>query len=251
MQALHRQKFRLTHDALYNLHELAYDMNEFFFQIATFPDLVVICGLKPILKEINRLLQLSGMKSYHQLLSYDTTVDFYVSALLFRNVLFKKSPVMPAMFLVHERKLHSTHVQMMEVIASQLPSLVQGSSRIPMVTDDEKGFVQAVDKVLHNVRRFYCWNHVINATKLWLRRHGATSSEVPVYVSHLRELFHHESRQGYDCHLEEVKGNWSEAFLSYYMTEIHNKVGRLDCIIASVIFFIMYYRQLILCAGGI
>ena len=139
MQALHRQ-FRLTHDALYNLHELAYDMNE-FFQIATFPDLVVICGLKPMLKEINRLLQLSGMKSYHQLLSYDTTfqlVDFYVSALLFRNVLFKKSPVMPAMFLVHERKLHSTHVQMMEVIASQFPSLVPGSSRIPMVTDDER-----------------------------------------------------------------------------------------------------------------
>ena len=229
MQALHRQKFRLTHDALYNLHELAYDMNE-FFQIATFPDLVVICGLKPMLKEINRLLQLSGMKSYHQLLSYDTTfqlVDFYVSALLFRNVLFKKSPVMPAMFLVHERKLHSTHIQMMEVIASQLPSLVQGSSRIPMVTDDEKGFVQAVDKVLH---------HVINATKLWLRRHGATSSEVPVYVSHLRELFHQESRQGYYCYLEEVKGNWSEAFLSYYMTEIHNKVGRLDCIIACNLF---------------
>ena len=171
------------------------------------------------------------MRSHHQLLCYDTTFqlgDFYVSALLFRNVLCKKSPVMPAMFLVHERKLHSTRVQMMEVIASQLLSLVQRSSRIPMVTDDEKEFLQAVDKLLHNVQRFYCWNHVTNATKLWLRRHGATSSEVPVYVSHLREQFH----QGYDSHLEEVKVNWSEAFLSYYMTEIQNKVGRLDCIIA-------------------
>ena len=88
-------------------------------------------------------------------------------------------PVMPAIFYVHD---HSTHAQMMEVIVSQLPSLVQGSSRIPMVTDDEKGFVQAVDKVLHNVRRFYSWNHVINATKLWPRRHGATSSEEPVYL---------------------------------------------------------------------
>ena len=56
------------------------------------------------------------------------------------------------------------------------------------------------------------------------------------YVSHLRELFHQESRQGYNSHLDEVKVNWSDAFLSYYMTEIHNKVGRLDCIIACNLF---------------
>ena len=36
----YRQKFRLTHDALYNLHKLVYDMNEFFLQIATFQTLL-------------------------------------------------------------------------------------------------------------------------------------------------------------------------------------------------------------------
>ena len=120
------------------------------------------------------LLQLSGMKSHHQLLSYDTTFqlgDFYVSAILFRNVLCKKSTVMPAMFLVHERKLHSTHVQMMEVIASQLLSLVRRSSRIPMVTDDEKEFLQAVDKLLHNVEILLlesCYQcHKTMAKKTW------------------------------------------------------------------------------------
>lgn len=136
MQALHRQKFRLSHDALYNLHELAYDITEFVHKISTFPDLVVVCGLKPMLKEVNHLLQLH-LKTSHQLLSHDTTFqlgDFYVSTFLFRNIMFKKSPVMPATFLFHERKLRTTHLGMMEIVASHLPSLVHGKARIPMVT---------------------------------------------------------------------------------------------------------------------
>ena len=30
----------------------------------------------------------------------------------------------------------------------------------------------------------------INAVKFWLRKHGATASEVPVYVSDIQDLFH-------------------------------------------------------------
>ena len=85
MQALHRQKFRLSHDALYNLHELAYDINEFVHKRSTFLDLIVVCRLKPMLKEVNRRLQLN-LKASQQLLSYDTTFqlgDFYVSTFLF------------------------------------------------------------------------------------------------------------------------------------------------------------------------
>lgn len=226
MQALNRQRFRISHDALYNLHELAYDMNEFVHKITTYPDLIVVCGYKPMLKELNRVLQLH-LTTSQQLLSYDTTFqlgDFYVSTLLFRNVLFTKSPVMPAMFLIHERKLHSTHLEMMQVVASQLPNLVNGKVKVPMVTDDEKGFIHAVDRTLFNVQRFYCWNHVINAAKLWLRNHGAVSNEIPVYISHLRDLLHQASRKEYDNRLDELKLDWSEAFLVYYMDEIHSKV---------------------------
>ena len=80
MQALQRQKTRLSHDALYNLHELSYDLQNFVHKIVTFPDIIVICGIKVVLKECNRLL--SHKLSSSQLLSYDTTFqlgDFYVS----------------------------------------------------------------------------------------------------------------------------------------------------------------------------
>lgn len=126
LQSRFRQRLRISHDSLYNLHELSYDLDQFVHKIITYPDLVVICGFKPMLKEIDRLLQSS---SSCQLLSYDTTFklgDFYLSPLLFRNVLFTKSPVMPALFMLHERKLRITHNEMMRVVTRELPSLVDG-----------------------------------------------------------------------------------------------------------------------------
>lgn len=147
-QSLRRQAYRLSHDALYNLHELSYDIPGFVHKIVTYPDLIIVCGIKMIFTECNRLLALHSTLPTPQLLSYDTTFqlgDFFVSPLLFRNTLFEKSPVMPVMLAIHERKLKSTHTEMMSIVARELPYLARGSSLVPLVTDDERGFFEAVD----------------------------------------------------------------------------------------------------------
>ncbi len=112
---------------------------------------------------------------------------------------------MPAMFVIHERKLKTTHSEMMSIVAQEIPYLVRGNIGVPMVTDDEKGFLYAIDRYLPNIRRFLCWNHTINAAKLWLRKHGAVASEVPVYLSNLRELFHQQTQAEYCERLQELK----------------------------------------------
>ena len=149
-QHLRRQAFRLSHDALYNLHELLYDIPDFVHKIVTFPDLIVVCGIKRFLMECNRLLALHSTLPSSQLLSYDTTFqlgDFYLSPLLFRNTLFQKSPVMPVMFAIHERKLKSTRTEMMKIVAQELPFLASNSTKklVPLVTDDEKGFLKLLN----------------------------------------------------------------------------------------------------------
>ena len=53
LQAKERQKTRLSHDALFNLHEIALDLDGYVAKIVTYPDLLVICGLKSILSELN------------------------------------------------------------------------------------------------------------------------------------------------------------------------------------------------------
>jgi len=66
----------------------------------------------------------------------------------------------------------------------------------------KKAICNAIDKVLPGVYRLRCWNHTINRVKMWLCNHGAMSSEVPVYIASIRELFHQASESDYLSRLE-------------------------------------------------
>ena len=113
LQQNERSKSRLTHDALYNLHELAYDLRPFVISIKTFPDVLIVCGHGSLAEELDGLLQAES--EVPQLLSYDTTFqlgDFYLSAFLFRHTTFFSSPVIPCFFLIHERKFQSCHEEL-------------------------------------------------------------------------------------------------------------------------------------------
>ena len=118
------EKQQISHDAPYNLHELATDIPDFVHMIQTHPDLVCIVGQKKILQELDQVLLLDSQSS--QLLSYDTTFqlgDFYVSTLCFRHTLFKEAPVIPAAFLIHERKFQTNHEELFNVCSKCVQSL--------------------------------------------------------------------------------------------------------------------------------
>ena len=134
----------------------------------------------------------------------------------------------------------------MQCLADRIPSLVSGKKYIPLVTDEEVGIKvvsngisdinksfyytdvhsgQAIQKNLPKVVWLRCWNHTINAAKVWLKKHGATSQEVPVYVSHLRELLNQCSTSGYEEKLKQFEGLWSKPFYQYYMSNIGPEVN--------------------------
>jgi len=126
---------RISQDALYNLHDIAYDLPEFVWVIQTYPDLICVCGMKEVLDQLDRLLLVNSPST--QMLSYDTTFqlgDFYVSPLLFRHTLFVESPVVPALFLIHERKFETAHEQLFEIAVSKVSALTRKS--FPIVTDE-------------------------------------------------------------------------------------------------------------------
>lgn len=87
IQYRQRQKFRLTHDALYNLHELAFDTDGFVKVITTFPSLIVICGLASILTELDLTLQLDYCPEVAQLYRCCRTEFPYLLTLKHHQVL--------------------------------------------------------------------------------------------------------------------------------------------------------------------
>lgn len=233
-KSLERQKLRISHDELYNIHEIAYDLDGFVAKIITYPDLVIVCGHPKILNEMSNLLQI-GSSTQSQLFSYDTTFelgDIYVSVLLMRHVLFCGAPVIPVGFLLHERKLESSHDEFMKFISTKFPTLSQSDHpiKVPLVTDEERAICLAIDNWIPGFIRLRCWNHTLSAAKFWLKKHGATSQEIPVYMEDLRSLFHASSIEEYQTGLEKLKVrfsyNASYRATLYYVNEIlHNNIN--------------------------
>ena len=76
------------------------------------------------MEEFDRVLTLDSDSP--QLISYDTTFklgDFYVSVLAFRHTLFTECPVIPAAFLIHERKFRECHKKFFIECIKHIPTL--------------------------------------------------------------------------------------------------------------------------------
>jgi len=118
---IQRNLARLSHYALYNVHELAYDSNCIHY-IVTYPVLSVICYNPDLVEVFNSLLSsFTDQDKPTVTVTYDTPFnlgDFYVSVLLFRETEFDPSPIVPLAFLLHERKLQSTHDEFFSQSAS-------------------------------------------------------------------------------------------------------------------------------------
>ena len=192
----HSQQSRLSRDDLFNLHEISYDINGFVHKIITYPDLTCICGLGVVLNEANKVLQL---KDAGQLLSYDTTFqmgDFYVSTLLFRHLVFEESPCIPALFMIHERKFSETHQELFKQAGILIPSLKSLHSCI--VTDRESAITKAIELELPNLHQLHCWNHLYRDVRFWLRKHGAPSADISVYIDDISHLFQSQTEKEYN-----------------------------------------------------
>ena len=219
---------RISRDSLYNLHEIAYDLTNFVWKIVTFPDLVCICGLDEIAEDANKLLMLSNT---FQLLSYDTTFqlgDFYVSPLIVRYSIFDQKPCVPLAFMIHERKFSSTHQEMLHECTRKIPSL--RNLHCPIVVDKEKAIINAIRTELPDVPLLLCWNHLFRDVRLWCHKHGASSSDITVYIADMKSLFHAKSATEYDTLLQKFKRDWDALFEEYFRKEIHgyvhNSIGR-------------------------
>ena len=202
---------------------MAIDLPEFVHKIETHPDLLCICCHKEVMEEFDRVLTLESVSP--QLLSYDTTFnlgDFYVSVLTFRHTLFVECPVVPAAFLIHERKFHEYHETFFKQCTLLVPTLQK--TRKPIVTDDEKGIVASIQKVLPNLKWLRCWNHLLRDVRRWLQKRDAPSEDVDVYISGLRKLFHKPSLSEYQAELDKMMQTWSAPYAEYSNTYINADV---------------------------
>ena len=113
----------LNRDDLYNLIQLSSHPDGFVKHVKLYPDLVCIVSLPEMITQFNQLVD---VKSTEQLfLSYDTfnLGDCYVSAIVFKHILFKETPLVPLVFVIHDRQFGSVHEHFFSFIKSAIPKI--------------------------------------------------------------------------------------------------------------------------------
>lgn len=214
---------KLTHDEIYNTLQLAFHLDDYVHQLTIYPDLQCFVANKELLMELNKNLQVKSNEV--PLLSYDTTFligDFYVSVLVFKHVWFECSPTIPVAFYIHDRKSEEIHHDFWRKICKLVPNLNRETTVV--VTDREKAVVNAIKKTVPNATLVHCWNHIFSDAMHWIRQHGGKGDDQTVYISHLRELLHASSEEEYEEILAKLSEIWSESFLEYYKSKLHQDI---------------------------
>jgi len=94
----------MAHDAMYHVHELAYELAPFVRSIRTYPDLLVIFAHQSVVDEVELLLNSYPVHVAQTLplLSYDTTFNLGdLSLLTIKHVLLQTQPVIPMAGVIH------------------------------------------------------------------------------------------------------------------------------------------------------
>jgi hypothetical protein len=115
LKTLINRNERIGYDEILNVH-IMHRQTKFIKAITTIPDLLITAYDPVLLEEINKMLKVYNGKV---LFSYDTTFnlgDFYLSVLLCQHALLKNDPMIPIMYLFHDRKLESEHAHFFQIV---------------------------------------------------------------------------------------------------------------------------------------
>jgi hypothetical protein len=213
---------RLSRDAIFNAHEIAYDDPSFTWKLQTVPDLVVIIGMTEMLQELQTVVQ-RGLHA-DQLLGYDTTFtlgDYYVSVLLFKHTLFEEKPVMAALYLIHERKFAAHHKMLFEVLDREVKHL----KNVPIVTDSEAAITSAIESCT-NLLHLGCHRHLRNDIKRWVDENGGGTEQKRAYVSDVQDLIMAPKYSEYTKLYNEFIEGWSDEFCQYFDVTLRERLDR-------------------------
>ena len=122
------------------------------------------------------------------------------------------------MFLIHERKFHSTHGELLKKFTEYVKYLKD----MPIVTDMESGIVRAIREQT-NLKQIGCWRHLRLDVQKWLADNLPRVSRT-VYINHLYEIRRSESKPACERLILEKKKKWVDEFRKHFEKNVEPKL---------------------------
>jgi len=190
------RKSEVSADNFLVLHELAYMLPGFIWQISTVLDLAVFFGALQFFSLLD-----SGSSV---LLTYDMTFnlgDFSVTTVVMHTGMFEDRPIFPVAFMLHERKFQRIHEDFCTDIVKRLPNSVYGQS-FNICSDSEAACSNAIKKAFPQWNIFNCCNHILRDVEFWLKKHGGSKEETTLYKIHNQDILKSRTPEEYSMAFE-------------------------------------------------
>ena len=188
-----KQRFRREQkgtDSLTNLIRLSLEYEDMRLLIVS-PDIVMVSITPEMLKEVKQILKINYDTARNkQLLGYDTQFnlgDYYTSWITIRDIRYvdKKSgrcPVIPAVQIIHEKKIQLHHQLAWEVITNLIPEIK--TEKLIAVSDDE--FTPLLKRFVKKGLVAKCEIHGVKKIERWVTDHGGNKVDGQVLKADFR-----------------------------------------------------------------
>ena len=97
------------------------------------------------------------------------------------------------------------------------------SEHVVMVTDREGGIVKAIRTIFNSLHLQFCWNHMQQDIKIWLKKTTGTPKDRISYVAYVKELLE-SSSEDFQSSYDVYRTEWSYEFLTYFDKYLLNDV---------------------------
>ncbi|XP_061655333.1 uncharacterized protein LOC133489966 [Phyllopteryx taeniolatus] len=220
----------ISHDEMYSIHELAYQLPGFVWYISTFPDLLVFAGMPEMMDLAQDNLEEAVEFKYPQMLGYETTFqmgDFYVSVLTVRNTSLVDDPVFPVGFMLHERELMQHHEMFLHDILGKLRMGEEKFHSVPIAVGREKGIVEALKTRFPNISLVLCRNRVLHDIEYWVKKNGCTRDDIEVLKDQIEELINLRNRDEFEAHYSKFAAMWPKEFIKYFNQHLREDLSNI------------------------
>lgn len=155
------------------------------------PDLIMVNISPVMLEQVRAILKLDYDSSeLKQMLGFDTQFDlgdYYCSWITIRDIRYKNSksgkcPVVPAVQVLHERKLKLHHRIAWSIILDLIPEI--GTSKFVATSDDE--FTDILQLYATNALVTKCELHSSKKIERWVISHGGKKEDGKIINSDFR-----------------------------------------------------------------
>ena len=132
---------------------------------------------------------------------------------------FVQEPVMPLMFLLHERKLTAHHSCLFKHLRDQCGHL----NNVPILIDMEPGIRNAISEQT-GMKIIGCWRHLKKDIEAWVSKHGGYTADKNVYVDDVLKLMKIGDEDLYHTELDTKKKRWSQPFVDYFEKQLQKRM---------------------------